>query len=382
MTTIENGQQEEIPQQEEELHPLWLSTETFARVDPELYFERHIRKGLRPNSNRRFMEFRKLLIKEGTISSQRQTDQESTINDNPCFGSCVVRADNGGTSVVCGIVIGTTETANGGGIYPNVEILRGGFNSAPSTEEMTMSQRIFNLIEAMKFSQDNFKVRLQVDSEEDIDRMELEKEDEDPRLKLKELEEEDEGEDLTVNKHKWLVYTAHVQVLSRTGPPFDLVWAAVMGALKDVQIPLFKLDETTNQEYCVKRDTGIRIKFPTGEESIPYSSTFGITNIGTKEDAASALFLGGEDEQPQQQEEGRSVVVLADPDGEIEERCASSRVNIVCDGEGRMTGFSLGIVGDYELRGEDLNHEGLTVGRREIEQMINSAISRSKEIAN
>lgn len=361
--------------------PLWLSSGTFARVDPELYFERHVRKGLRPNSTRKFLEFRKIHEHLGSLNGEAAAttttkDSNSSITEGGnCFGSCVVRAGN--TSVVCGIVIGTTETRNGGGIYPNVEILRGGFNSAPSTEEMIISQRVSELIKAMNFSEKNFQVRLLQDEDE----------------KMREVEEEEEnkedGEEVYekgIDHTRWLVYTAHVQVLSRTGPPFDLVWAAVMGALKDVEIPLFEIDDEKDL-YCVQKRTGVKLEFPF--EKIPYSSTFGISTVDTS-DGAERFVEGireeeedndNDDDEDDDDEKKFKIIVLADPDGEIEEACVRTQMSVVSDEEGTLYGFSFGVVGDCKVKGQDLNRQGLVVGRSEIEQVLTSAQKHALELS-
>lgn len=347
--------------------PLWLSSATFARVDPELYFERHLRQGLRPGSQRGVDEFRSVLQQQGSLTGAEIGGDSHANLFNNCFGSCVVRS--GHTSVACGIVVGTTETRGGAGIYPNVEILRGGFSSAPSAEEMVMSQRVSDLVKSMGFGAENFAVRIrQPDAEEE----------EDDEEDVREAWEKEKG--FRVEKQRWLVYTAHIQVLSRTGPPFDLVWAALMGALRDVEVPEFEDDDDKNL-FCVARRTGRKLAFPFS--GVPYSSTFGVTTVDKGRDAE--LFVQGiaQEDEDMDGSSGAAqleVVVLADPDGEIEETCAPSQMDVVCDGEGVLYGFSFSAVGDHSVKGQDLSHPGLVVERAHIERALSLAQDRARDL--
>lgn len=308
------------------LNPLWFPASTFARIEPEMYFSRHLAQGRRPGTTRKFEEFREVVVHSGSLANT----SKATI------GSSVVRS--GGTSVTCGIVAATTQTPGAGAVYPNVEILRGGFNSAPSTEEMVLSQRAFELLKAVAFPPENFLVRLAKGKEE-----------------LEEYAEEDEVK-VTVDE-QWLVLTAHVQVLSRAGPPFDLIWRAIIAALKDVRLPLFNLDEDDERKLiCLGNSQGPRFKFPV--KSTILSSTFGVAEIEREGDSARPS----------------APVVLADLDGEIEESCVRSTINVVGDGS-TLYGVSIGVVGTHSLRGKDVS-EGLQIQRQQIAKALKLARER------
>ncbi|VVT46387.1 uncharacterized protein SAPINGB_P001188 [Magnusiomyces paraingens] len=360
-----------------EAKPLWLSSATFARVDPELYFERHLRQGLRPGTQRGLDDFRAINSQRGSLTCVEEAAGQGS------FGSCVVRS--GQTSVVCGIVIGTTETRGGGGIYTNVEILRGGFNSAPSGEEMVISQRAGELVRALGLGPSNFAVRVRT-PEAEMEEEQAEMEEEEGVGEVREEWERERG--IVVKRDRWLVYTAHVQVLSRTGPPFDLVWAAIMGALGDVDIPEFEEDDEGNL-FCVGRRTGRKLDLPVGGA---VSSTFGVATVDVSKNAdvfaeglpdydedENMTSLSSSEEEEKESKPELKVVMLADPDGEIEETCASSRVNVVCNGEGRLYGFSFAAIGDDRLRGQDLNHQGLVLERAHIEQALGLAQERARK---
>lgn len=348
------------------IKPLWFPASTFARIEPELYLARHLAQGVRPGSNRGFHEFRDVTVQTGSLGNTDTTKDNSSNKYNSTraytVGSSVVRS--GGTSVACGIVAGTTSTVGGGGVYPNIEILRGGFNSAPSTEEMVLSQRVYEVLKAVLGSDDrtgNFNIRLVGESGSD--------EDED------ESKSEQFGETTTTTlKGQWLVLTAHVQVLSRAGPPFDLVWRAVISALQDVQLPFFKLDEDDDRKLiCLGTPTtndGPRFKFPSGKFDI-LSSTFGVTDIEHEEQGFESSSTGT----------GKPIL-LADLDGEIEESCVKSTINVVCDqsqgGKDKSTtlyGVSIGVVGTSSLRGTDVG-EGLQIQRELISRAL--ALARSR----
>lgn len=378
-------------------HALWLSSGTFSRVDPTLYFDRHIRKGVRPGSVSGFMEFRSVHLQRGSLTggdfgkvtfngnSDLTEDEQLALKNlelntgNNCFGSSVVRS--GRTTVVAGIIVGTTETEGGAGIYVNVEVLRGGFNSPPSPEEMVISQKVSAQIKALKLPEKNFQVIVRVPKESLVEEEEEDEEEGDMRLVYESREQRLEEKELNkqgkvVERHRGLVLTVHVQVLSRTGPPHDLVWTAVMGALQDFEFPEFIKDDA-GQLYCVERRTGRKIDF--GLENIPYSSTFGITTVNMSKDAE--LFVKGvaaEDEsiEEEEEEDNEKVVVVADPDGEIEESCLSTQMQVTSDSKGILYGFSFGVVGNVEPQGQDLSR-GLTVNRQHIESVLEAAQARS-----
>lgn len=336
--------------------PLWFPARTFARIEPELYLTRHLIHGRRPGTSRSFTDFRPVTIQQGSLTPSDSGKGSATI------GSSVVRA--GLTVVSCGIVAGTTSTAGAGAVYPNVEIQRGGFNSAPSMEEMCVSQRVFEVLQAVNFPASNFGVRLASTTT--------------TTTETGKIQRQDSGE--TVEGQE-LVLTAHVQVLSRGGPPFDLVWRAVMAALRDTKLPLFEVDPDDNRILtCVGNEFGPAFEFPGSSLSLGtgeiVSSTFGVAEVRPEE-----LPSTSDGTAASQEDDQSKVVVVADLDGEIEESCIASTINIVADTtakskeKGYLYGISISVVGAQSLRGGDVG-SGLQIQREQIKRAIQLARNR------
>lgn len=341
--------------------PLWFPARTFARIEPELYLARHLVHGRRPGTSRSFDAFRPVTIQQGSLTPSASSSQRGS---SATIGSSVVRA--GLTVVSCGIVAGTTSTPGAGGVYPNVEIQRGGFNSAPSIEEMCVSQRVLEVVRAVGFPAANFGVRLAGPASSSSS-----------GTQQKNKERKDSGE--TVDG-QWLVLTAHVQVLSRGGPPFDLVWRAVMAALRDTKLPLFEVDADDNRIFaCVGNEFGPGFEFPGSGEIV--SSTFGVAEVRPEELPSISDSTLSEAES--------KVVVVADLDGEIEESCIASTINVVAENvptttsstksesndKGYLYGVSISVVGAQSLRGGDVG-AGLQIQREQIKRAIRLARNR------
>lgn len=195
--------------------------DVFARIEPGIYLQRHLEKGLRPVPGlRKFDEFRPVSIEKGTLSG--------------CIGSALVKV--GGTTVISGVSLSTSEMGPGG-VYPNVEIVRGGAsrNAPPTQEEMLLSQQSFNALQPQL--SDNLFIR------EDL-----------PDL--------------------YLVLNVSVQVLSRIGPCFDAVYNCIVAALNDTMIPVMELDPDT-KKVIVKEAKGE----PLLNSPLSLSSTFGVAEM-------------------------------------------------------------------------------------------------------
>lgn len=212
------------------MEPRSFPPDVFARLAPEIYFERFLEHGSRP-TGRKFTEFRPLLVQQG-----RQSELAPS-----ALGSAVVRA--GQATVICGISGGLTDFENEGGVYANVEIHRGGRSGAPTAEEMVLTRRTHELILAAQIDPSNFKIDIP-DSIEPC--------------------------------RKELVLNASIRVLSRTGPCLDLVWAALAAALNDTRIPLFTEDERTHNiiPTCERKP----LVLP--ETLVSSVSTFGLLKSG------------------------------------------------------------------------------------------------------
>lgn len=233
------------------MEPRTLPEEVFARLAPEVFLERLLDENRRP-AGRGFEEPREVSVKSGVC----ENDQ--------ALGSAIVRA--GSSTVICGITGSVTQLPGEGGIYANVEIHRGGRNGYPTHEEMAVTQYIQSLIEASKIPSDQFI----------IGRSEC-------------------------------VLHAQLIVLSRTGPPVDLLWTVLVAALKDTKIPIWKQDDRTDEwlptNETVHLDLG---QLPTVHKSL-------------------GLYRGR---------------LFSDLDGSVEERCINDRISYSKNGE-NFTSISL-----------------------------------------
>lgn len=287
--------------------PLSFPSDVFERLEPDIYLKRHLELGLRPSALRKLDEFRNTTVHLGTLNT------ESTI------GSAVMRM--GGTTVICGITAGITESLDGGGIYPNVEIVRGGSRSGPpSEEEMILSQRVYQLLlESGIYEKDlhNFEIQKGIDD-------------------------------------KFLVLSASIQVLSRTGPCFDIVWNCIIAALKNSKIPYMSFDVDLNDIICDKDQPPRSLNFPSDKGLGLFSSTFGITET-----------------------EDNKNVVIADLEGSTEEACITSRINIVGNSNGELTGVSITVSGGNGVFSKD---EAINLTKSEILHALTVARNRSAQL--
>ncbi|KAF5095687.1 hypothetical protein D0Z00_003041 [Geotrichum galactomycetum] len=256
--------------------------------------------------------------------------------------------------ISAGTVVSVTRTRGAAGIYPNVEILRGGFGSAPSTEEMVLSQRLRELLAAVFPANDPvFRVGY-VDADGNAATSLL-------------GDDDDEEED------KWLVFTVHVQVLSRNGPVFDHVWRAVVTALGSMLPVRFRVyDEETDGDLSPEAienrfvvaapasDADRKARhFPAARLKHLHSSTFGVASIAAASDAAAAGVATTENR----------TELLADIEGEIEEACLASTVHVVRD-ETHLYGVSVNVID----AGRDLfvrtTSGGLQINRKQIAEAL------------
>ncbi|ANB12764.1 Rrp43p [Sugiyamaella lignohabitans] len=284
--------------------PLSFPPEVFARLEPDIYLQRHLELGLRPSGLRAFDEFRKATI-------QASEPLPGTL------GSAVISV--GGTTVVCGITGGITEQKGKHGVYPNVEVIRGTRNGPPTQEEMVISQRAFQLLNNTDYIDPvNFVIP-------------------------------------GAEKTKWLVLSASVQVLSRTGPCFDAVWTAIITALKNTRIPQMEVDPDTKQ---VVSDLSTVSPLKLSDESASldqFSSTFAIGEV----------------------QKDQKTVVIADIEGETEEACLNSRINVVTSPSGLLTGLTIAVTSSNAT---GIN-KGIQVSREHIQTVLASARKRASELA-
>lgn len=285
--------------------PLSFPPGVFARLEPEVYLKRHLELGLRPGGLRKLDEFRPLLVEHGGGTK--------SFLGNGTLGSSVVRA--GEATAVCAVVGGLTETQGGGGVYPNVEVFRGTRSGPPTEEEMILSRRAFELLQAWGIDHANFR----------IDGTETE-----------------------------VVLNLSVQVLSRTGPPFDLVWNSIVAALRDTRLPHFELDVDTCEVLALRDREGRPLALP--ERAV--ASTFGVVATSASTDTAAA-----------------SLAIVADVDGVTEEQCIPSRIQVVSRPDALMTGFSLAVVG-----GASSALDRVKLSKSAIDRAVSMSIDRAASV--
>lgn len=172
--------------------------DVLARLAPQQYLSRFLEKDLRP-CGRGLGEMRQMEVQQGNKELIKGA-----------LGSAVVRC--GETTVICGILGGFTDLAKEGGVYPNVKIHRMGRTGIPTVEEMCLTQKLQELIDAAQIPRTNFKIDVS---------------------------------DTLHDSRQELALRANIQVLSRSGPCLDACWAALVAALEDTSIPPFAMDEKT-----------------------------------------------------------------------------------------------------------------------------------------
>lgn len=303
--------------------------QVLSRIAPDLLLQRHLVQGLRP-SLRKFDEFRPLVSTPGTFND---------VGTNSVVGLATVR--NGDAFAFCGISLGVVETSKSpeffeelndeeyASIYPVVEISRGR-SGAPTDEEMILSQTLHDTIFHLKLIP---LLLLSVTPGYQI----LE---EDSALTI--LYPQDMGnevdqesfQELNISKKnfRYILY-AHIKVFSRSGPLFDLVHYATIEALKNVSLPRVYLADSGI-------DPNIRIPIRSRGNFGHLTQAEQRFYVDERKDIASPLKLSLDAAvsstfgvvELMDQDESRSIL-LADLEGEAEEFCSESRINVTASGE-------------------------------------------------
>ncbi|SCU99511.1 LAME_0G03444g1_1 [Lachancea meyersii CBS 8951] len=339
-----------------EIRPMTFHREVLARIAPDLYMQRHLSLGLRP-SLRAFEEFRNVEISDGRLSCA----SEDSINreGNNILGSNVLKC--GKTMVITSITGGVVEenipvkseeneivesynetdrAANFGQVYPVVEVERGRVG-APTDEEMTLSQRIYNcILHSGLVPKTALDVAVGVRSTDAEGKTTITYSD----------EQEADGALPTTFKfrRKW-TYTlyAKIQVFSRDGPLFELCWNSLLYALANTKIPRAFVDErTTDLKIPISmrgRSAAIRETF----DIICDPTSFLPLRLNTSNKAFASNFavidLDPEVQLPKDDDDMQdsmpSSVLLADIQGEAEEASVTSTISVVTDGVGNLKHF-------------------------------------------
>lgn len=301
--------------------------EVLSRIAPDILLQRHLAQGLRP-SLRAFDEFRPFDASPGTFNE---------VGTNSVIGLATVR--NGEAFAFCGITLGVVETSKPpeflasdlneksfASIFPVVEISRGR-TGAPTDEEMILSQTLhdtifhLNLIPLLLLTvSPGYQIveegaaptvlyPEEVSGVEDLENFQ--------RLNL------------TKKSFRYVLY-AHIKVFSRSGPLFDLVHYATVEALKNVTLPRVYLADSgidpnvripirsrgnfghlsqTENRFFIDNRTGLGLALKLSSDPA-LSSSFGVVEYeNVDQNTVSAL--------------------LADLEGESEEYCSESRINVV-----------------------------------------------------
>lgn len=304
--------------------------QVLSRIAPDILLQRHLALGIRP-SLRNFNEFRALESTPGSFND---------LGTNSVIGLATVR--NGDAFAFCGISIGVVETSKSAdffesdqndlefaSVFPVVEITRGR-TGAPTDEEMILSQTLFDTIFHLKVIP---LLLLQVSPGYQIT-------EEDSSLSI--LYADDFGSDanedlilrlnLSKKNFRYVLY-AHIKVFSRSGPLFDLIHYATIEALKNVVLPRLYLADSGI-------DPNIRIPVRSRGNFGHLTQAEDRFFIDTRKELASPLKLspnialsssfGVVDFEMDQK---TNSILLADLEGEAEEFCSESRINVVADGD-------------------------------------------------
>lgn len=295
------------------MEPITYPSEVFSRLVPDLYLHRHLNQGVRPATDRSFTQHRKI---NSFLGGLKKPVGEESASSTLVWGSSLIQAD--GMSIVCGITGSVSEEE--GGIFTNVEILRGANGSSaamggpPSDEEQVVSRKSCDLLRKGIFNTPESKQFFEL------------------KNFLKEGQQDEAIFDAGQHQKRYLCLHANVTVVSRNGPVQDYVWAAVLAALKDTKIPLMDIDEDTGRISLTKEHTTI----PVEDLKIDSSRSFGF--VKPKQEAVY-------DDDEMDTSEDISCVLLADVQGEVEQAATSStregsRLQIVRGRGDKLIGFS------------------------------------------
>lgn len=287
------------------------------RVAPDISLARHIAAGVRP-CLRGFEEFKPLQSTQGVLNSDE---------GRPVVGSSIVRS--GSTTVFCGISVGVVELDSAGdgkyaSVYPVVEVARGR-SGAPTDEEMILSQWLYESIMHSKLiPRESLKLEpgIAVNGDSPNSNSVL--------IYYPEINPEEYQ--LLNQRHLAyeVVLTAHIKVLSREGPLFDLCHKSLIDALHNVRIPRMYTNDTVDiripvrsrgnfghlgsqQLLTIDKNPDVLYPIALNLQNIGLSSSFGVVDNST---------------------------LIAQLEGDAEETAVSSRMTVVASKDS-LQGFSL-----------------------------------------
>ncbi|KAL8790674.1 MAG: hypothetical protein Q9213_000522 [Squamulea squamosa] len=369
--------------------PLSFPPSHFAKLAPRSYLHAHLSSpnGRRP-SGRLPRESRKPQINSGSLTH--------------CHGSAVVRA--GDTAVVCGIRAETLNASDvvdykpstkveeleqryGNGVsrlsdiadrrrrrqarnedaeemaqlnllVPNVELSTGCSpsylpGSAPSTEAQSLSHRILTLLHTSQLlSMDDLRIWYRSPStkptkptEPPLDAPTSEPTSMSLGVPNEPVPSEDDSGDQQPEIKAF--YTLHITllVLSLSGPPFSILWTALLAALRNTRLPKVWWDA---DRQSVVGSSLLSDSRPLNLNGLPIATSFGVFN--SKKNGAELVSQVAEGT-------GKRRWILCDVDG-FEESCCEEEVTIVVrqreDGQGmevvKIEKCGGGVIGRKEMR--------------------------------
>ncbi|CAK7901460.1 exosome complex component Rrp43p [[Candida] anglica] len=330
--------------------------DVLARIAPDVSLQRHLAIGLRP-SLRGFNEFKPVEISEGGLNASGQ---------NTVAGSAIVKS--GDTRVVCGITLGVVEEntvdqlleneatnqetdgslSNYTSVYPVVEIARGR-SGAPTDEEMILSQKLYETILHNRLvHQDDLKIIVGTSVDGEV----IYPDSSSPLL------DSDLGELISKPKKNWsYVLYAHIKVFSRAGPLFDLCYSALVNALQNTRLPRAFVDDKATDIKIPVRSRG---NFGHLKESYNLLLDQTISASLPVHGRLSSSSFGVVSYEAEDSNEPVSIL-LADLEGEAEESCAESKINVIASNDGELRHVS--IVGGGALITKQVLKDALDISR-------------------
>lgn len=326
--------------------------EVLARIAPDVFLQRHLDLGYRPNL-RKFDEFAPLEVTTGDLTDIRHR----------VVGSLLVKS--GSTTVITTISVSLcelegTELGELAPIYPVVEVLRGRLG-APTDEEMVLSQGLYELLYHAHVVLRQLLVvehlGLAVDDAADPEKP-LE-------IYYPDLHPDEYQLLLSHPKRYTYVLHAYVKVFSKqttTLSVYDLCYLLILRALQLTKLPrVYVLDSASVTKV-------VRLRMSTKRGVV--LSAAGVLNLDVNQELLVPLPVqdGGVLANFGVVTHNQQPVLLSDLCGEAEEALVTSRILVTTTGDGRLKRVSL-IAGDC------------AIGLPKLKQAIELAKTRAKEVS-
>lgn len=353
-----------MAEEEQNIAPIAFPPAVLARISPELSLQRHLAIGIRPNL-RTFEEFRPILISDGGLSRYSKDE----IKDSSILGSSVLKSGN--TTVITTINASIIEEdlpaeninedaaavnavfaqekeeeeikegslRDSASIYPIVEVERGRVGP-PTDEEMILSQKLYNtFLHSGILNKEALKVNVGLRSINSKGEVDIYYSDPNDKHSL----------EVTPRRSWSFVLYAKIKVFNRSGPLFDLIWASLISALENTKLPKTYIDEnainikipvklhnnagTIREQYQITCDPIENYKLQLNEESIGYSSNYGVIDIN--EESFETV------EIQDKMEIDKKSILLTDIEGEEEENTVKKTISMIVDKSNNLKSLTL-----------------------------------------